>query len=115
MSDILNFTHAAQTHIQGMLAKEQGLGLRLSIKKAGCSGLRYATSIISKLIEGDIHLQVNPQLNVYLDPQCLEYIEQGLIVDYIEEIKDGLLKQKKLVFINPKEKSRCGCGESFHV
>jgi Fe-S cluster assembly iron-binding protein IscA len=25
------------------------------------------------------------------------------------------LKQKRLVFINPKEKGRCGCGESFTI
>jgi Fe-S cluster assembly iron-binding protein IscA len=37
-----------------------------------------------------------------------------LLVDFIEETTN-VLKQKRLVFINPKETGRCGCGESFTI
>jgi iron-sulfur cluster assembly accessory protein len=113
MSELLNFTEAAADYIKGMLAKNQGQGFRVSIKKTGCSGFSYAPTIVSEAVEGDLHF-IAQDLNVYLDPACVEYVK-GLTVDYIEEKKEGSLKQKKLVFINPNEKSRCGCGESFHV
>ena len=116
MSDLLNFTEAATAHIKSMLIKQQGLGFRVSIKKTGCSGFSYVPTIISQLIEGDLYFKSPADLNVYVDPDpdCLKYVK-GLTIDYVEEKKEGSLKQKKLIFINPNEKGRCGCGESFHV
>lgn len=114
MSEILNFTDSAAEYIQSKLNEAKSLGFRVSIKKTGCSGFSYAPSLISEVVEGDLHFQIKNELNIYLDPLCVEYVK-GLTVDYVEEKKDGGLKQKKLVFINPNEKSRCGCGESFHV
>lgn len=113
MNELLNFTDAAVTFIKGRLAKEQGQAFRVSVKKTGCSGYSYAPAIVNEAVAGDLHFLAQ-DLKVYLDPACLDYVK-GLTVDYIEEKKDGGLKQKKLVFINPNEKSRCGCGESFHV
>lgn len=114
MEPILNFTDAAIRYIKDMLAQSQGRAFRISVKKTGCSGYSYAPSIVNEETEGDVHLQVRNNLDIYLDPQCTSLLK-GLTVDFIEEKKEGTLKQKKLVFINPNEKSRCGCGESFHV
>lgn len=114
MNNILNFTKAAVEHIQGMLAKEKALGFRISVEETGCSGRRYATRLVTAIVAGDIHFMVNHHLNIYLDPNCIEMVK-GLTVDFIEEEKEGSLKQKRLTFINPNEKSRCGCGESFYV
>jgi len=113
MSALLSFTDAAVTYIQGMLVKNQGHGFRVSIKKTGCTGFSYAPTIVQEAPAGDVHF-VAQGLRVYLDPDCVDLVK-GLTVDYQEEKKEGGLKQKKLVFINPNEKSRCGCGESFHV
>jgi iron-sulfur cluster assembly protein len=52
-------------------------------------------------------------LNVYIDPDCVNFIT-GVIIDYVADNMTGL-KQKRLVFINPNEKNRCGCGESFTI
>jgi len=114
MTEVLNFTEAAAEYIKGMLAKSQGLGFRVSIKKTGCSGFSYAPSLISEEVAGDLHFKAKAEFNVYLDPACIDLVK-GLTVDFVEEKKEGMLKQKKLIFINPNEKSRCGCGESFHV
>lgn len=113
MSDLLNFTAAAVAYIQGMLVKNQGCGFRVSVKKTGCSGFSYAPALVQEAPAGDLHF-IAQGLPVYLDPACVDLVK-GLTVDYLEEKKEGGLKQKKLVFINPNEKSRCGCGESFHV
>jgi iron-sulfur cluster assembly protein len=114
MEPILNFTDAAVSYIKDMIAQLQGQAFRISIKKTGCSGYSYAPSVVSEGSKDDIHLRVGDNIDVYLDPQCTDLLK-GLVVDFIEEKKEGTLKQKKLVFINPNEKSRCGCGESFHV
>lgn len=61
----------------------------------------------------DLHFTIQPDLTVYIDPACQSFI-QGVVVDYVSDNAVGL-KQKKLVFINPNEKNRCGCGESFTI
>ncbi|HVY52925.1 MAG TPA: iron-sulfur cluster assembly accessory protein [Gammaproteobacteria bacterium] len=113
MEPIMNFTHEAVEYIKAMMFSLQGRGFRIAIKKTGCSGYSYQPTIVSQGEANDIHFTVE-DLNVYLDAQGVELLK-GVTVDFIEEKKEGTLKQKKLVFINPKEKSRCGCGESFHV
>ncbi|MBV8802466.1 MAG: iron-sulfur cluster assembly accessory protein [Gammaproteobacteria bacterium] len=115
MKQIVTFTSAAVEHIQKMLKSEpQGIGFRLSIKKTGCSGYAYVPKIINTFIENDIHFLVQENLPVYVDPSCAEFIE-GTIIDYISDELGTGIKQKRLVFINPNEKNRCGCGESFTI
>jgi iron-sulfur cluster assembly protein len=109
----INLTDAAITHIKNMLAKNPAaIGFRLSIKKTGCSGYAYLPNIIETPINNDIHFMAN-DLPVYVDPACLELIKD-VVIDYVSEEGPGL-KQKRLVFINPNEKCRCGCGESFTI
>jgi iron-sulfur cluster assembly protein len=90
-----------------------GIGFRLSIKKTGCSGYAYVPAIIEKEIAGDINFTAQENLKVFVDPECLQYV-QDLQVDFVTDEGQGL-KQKRLVFINPKESGRCGCGESFTI
>ena len=46
-------------------------------------------------------------IKIFVDPKASLLIDR---VDYIEsELESGFK------FINPNEKGRCGCGESFHV
>lgn len=107
---IITLTDAAVSHIKKMVDNtEKGAGFRLSIKKTGCSGYAYVPQVIAEAKSDDIHF-THDELEVYIDPACCEVIK-GLIIDYVA---DNIgLKQKRLVFINPNEKNRCGCGESF--
>lgn len=114
MTNPITLTDGAVVHIKQMLAKNQhGIGFRLSVKKTGCSGMAYLPSIIEKAVAGDIHFIAQQDLPVYVDPSCLAYI-QGVVVDFVVDEAQGL-KQKRLVFTNPNEKGRCGCGESFTI
>ena len=48
-------------------------------------------------------------VTVIIDPKAVMYL-LGTEMDFVEEkMKSGF------VFVNPNEKGRCGCGESFHV
>lgn len=113
MNSMITFTDAACSYIKKMLEKEQGIAFRLSVKKTGCSGYSYLPAIVDKANPSDMHIEISQGLTVFVDPTWLHLL-QGLQVDYVEEEKSGL-KQKRLVFTNPNESSRCGCGESFHV
>jgi iron-sulfur cluster assembly protein len=115
MKSIITLTLAAVEHIQNMLEKDpKGIGFRLSIKKTGCSGHAYVPKIINTVVENDIHFLAQNDLPIYVDPDCKTFIE-GTIIDYVSDENDTGIKQKRLVFINPNEKNRCGCGESFTI
>lgn len=114
MDQLITFTDAAAAHIKQMLIKQtNGLGFRLSIKKTGCSGYAYVPAIIEKILPEDIHFVAQDQLPVYIDPASESFLKD-VLVDYVADSKEGL-KQKRLVFMNPNEKNRCGCGESFTI
>lgn len=111
---IVTLTDAALAHIKSMLAKQaHGIGFRLSIKKTGCSGYAYVPDIIEQAKENDLHF-TQDDLDIYVDSACKNLL-QGLVIDYVTDTESMGLKQKKLVFINPNEKNRCGCGESFTI
>lgn len=109
----ITFTEAACAYIKKMLEKSHGAGFRLSVKKTGCSGYSYLPKIVETINPADISLDIEDGLKIFVDPLWLHLL-QGVQVDYVEEEKSGL-KQKRLVFTNPKESGRCGCGESFHI
>lgn len=108
----IHFSDEACTYIKKMLEKENGVGFRLSVKKTGCSGYAYHPSIVNTLNKTDILIEKNG-VTIAIDSQWLSLLT-GLQIDYSEEEKSGL-KQKHLIFTNPNEASRCGCGESFHI
>ncbi len=107
---IIEITESAEAHLTKMVADQSALGFRLSLKKTGCSGFAYVPEIIKTINANDIHFMKN-NLNIYIDPTHKDFL-MNVIVDYLDDNKTGL-KQKRLVFINPNEKNRCGCGESF--
>lgn len=110
----IKFTDPAIEHIKNVVAKKtNAIGFRLSVKKTGCSGYSYTPEIIETVSDNDIHFAAENRVNIYLDKNSLQFFA-NLTVDFVVKEDKGL-KQKRLVFINPHEKSRCGCGESFHV
>lgn len=112
MSLMITFTDAACDYIKKKIAANKSIGFRLTVKKTGCSGFSYAPSMIDTINPHDQVIDANG-FTVFVDP-LWAHLFQGLKIDFVEEGITGL-KQKRLVFINPNEASRCGCGESFHV
>ena len=109
------FTDAALAHIRNMMRqKKNAYGFRLSVKQTGCSGYTFKPTIISKneIFSEDVHF-FKEELPIYLDQKYL-HMMNGLQIDYIQTIEAGI-SCKKLVYLNPNEKGRCGCGESFTV
>lgn len=107
-------TDAAVNHIKTLMVKKpDAKGFRLSIKKTGCSGYAYVPEIVTTVNASDNHFIAQQSLSVYIDSASIDLLE-GVTVDYVVEETQGL-KQKRLVFINSREKGRCGCGESFNA
>jgi iron-sulfur cluster assembly protein len=52
---------------------------------------------------------VSQGVHVFVDPKSLVYVD-GIEMDWV---RNGL--NEGFDFINPNEKARCGCGESFTV
>lgn len=87
---------------------ESAQGLRLGVKGGGCSGVSYVIEFADKIRARDLVFEFDG-LKVIVDPKSLVYL-RGSILDY--EVK---LMQHGFKFLNPNEKSSCGCGESFMV
>lgn len=108
----IKITDAATEQLKKIGLQQPCLGLRLSVKKTGCSGYAYALEPVHHLQPTDA-LYPMPAIAFYIDKTWVDWFD-GLTIDLIEDKSFGL-KQKKLAFINPKEAARCGCGKSFQI
>ena len=105
----ITLTEAAARHVGRYLTRRgQGLGVRLGVKTSGCSGLAYKLEYVDEAEPEDIIFE-NHGVKVLIDPKSLAYID-GTELDFVREgLNEGFR------FSNPKERDRCGCGESFRV
>ncbi len=85
-----------------------GQTLRISVGTKGCSGLSYDMNWVEAAGPTD-EVVTDRGLTVLVDRKASLFLI-GTTMDY--EVKD---LSAGFVFINPNEKGRCGCGESFHV
>ena len=105
----VTLSETAAKHVNRYLAKRaKGLGVRLGVKTTGCSGLAYKLEYVDEQMPEDVVFE-DRGIKVLVDPKSLPYIE-GTTLHYTRE---GLNEGFK--FINPNERDRCGCGESFRV
>jgi len=102
-------TESAADRVRSHLQKRGGgLGLRVGIKKTGCSGFAYVVNYADEIHPEDAVFEARG-VKVVVDPMSLPLID-GTVVDFV---KQGLNEAFK--FQNPKAKGECGCGESFNV
>ncbi|HYA19609.1 MAG TPA: iron-sulfur cluster assembly protein IscA [Burkholderiales bacterium] len=103
----ITLTENAAKQINKVLAKRgKGMGLRLGVKKVGCSGLAYTFEYADEVGERD-HLFESHEAKVVVDADSLPYLD-GAVLDFV---KEGFKESFK--FDNPNVKEQCGCGESF--
>ena len=106
----ITFSEAAIAHVVSYLQKQgQSKGIRLSVKKTGCSGLSYVVDYVEAPLAEDIVLPLTAGFLVYIDKSSYPYLK-GMDVDYVRQ---GL--NSKFIFNNPNQTGQCGCGESFTV
>jgi len=105
----ISLTDSAADRIRHSLAQRgHGLGLRLGVRKTGCSGFAYVVNFADEETRGD-HVFEDRGVKVFVDPSSLALID-GTTVDFV---KQGL--NEAFRFRNPNVTGECGCGESFSV
>ena len=102
-------TQSAADRVRNYLEKRgSGLGLRVGVKKTGCSGFAYVINY-ADTVEADDTVFEDRGIKVVVDSDSLPLID-GTEVDFV---KQGMNEAFK--FRNPRSKGECGCGESFNV
>ena len=87
---------------------EGGKKLRISVNTKGCSGLAYDMTWVAEPGPGD-EVVTDKGVTVLVDRKASLFLI-GTTMDYeVKALSSGF------TFVNPNEKGRCGCGESFHV
>lgn len=105
----ISLTETAAAQIKKQLEKRgSGMGLKLGVKKSGCSGYAYVLDYADKLNDDDSVFE-NFGVKVIVSASDLEIID-GIELDYRRE---GI--NEAFQFNNPNVKGTCGCGESFSV
>ncbi len=100
--------NAAKQIKAGLARRGRGIGLRVGVKKVGCSGWAYTYDYADEVRAGDRLFEVR-DTKVVVDAKSLEFID-GSTLDFV---KEGLKQAFK--FHNPNVDATCGCGESFSV
>jgi len=86
----------------------RGLGLRVGIKRTGCSGYAYTIDYADDISDADEVFEAHG-VRLVVSREHLAFMD-GTEVDYARE---GL--NESFRFRNPKVAATCGCGESFTV
>ena len=109
MTQILTITDNAAIQIKKII-KESGkdiAGVRVGIDKTGCSGYAYRLDYAENI--SGLDLVEEKGVKVFIEPDAVMFLI-GSKMDYLN---DKLTS--RFTFINPNEKSTCGCGESFNI
>ena len=108
---MITVTNTASKHIKQLLVKRgRGIGIRLGVKTTGCSGVAYTLEYVDEYeYEIGVTNYAQKDFAVLVDAKSLAYLD-GMIMDWV---RNGL--NEGFEFINPNERDKCGCGESFRV
>jgi len=99
---------AASKIVRNLDRRGSGIGIRIGVRTTGCSGLAYVLEYVDEMQPGD-DVVAQDGFSIIVNQKDQPYL-QGLQINYVRQ---GL--NEGFEFINPNEKDRCGCGESFRI
>lgn len=109
----LEVTDEAIVHAKKILSerKEKCEGIRINVKSTGCSGMSYKIeyAVAGQNVTKFDDIVVKNGVTIYIDPKASIFLIGSKMIYREDELKSGF------DFINPNEKGRCGCGESFNA
>lgn len=110
MSNIQLTELAAKKVLKNIESRGRGVGISIGVRTTGCSGLAYKLEYVDHPpITRDWMTYNSHGVTIWVNGRDLPYVD-GLTMDYKRQ---GL--NEGFEFINPNERDRCGCGESFRV
>ena len=104
----IQLTQAATERVRKYIDAEGGLGLRLGVRKTGCSGWAYTVQLAEQIEADDVVFEQG-DVKVVVDADALTFLD-GSTIDFVAE---GLGSSFR--FNNPNVTDECGCGESFTI
>ena len=105
----ITLSESAARRVRHFMAQREGVtGLRLGVKKTGCSGFSYVLDYAREIGSGDAVFE-DQGVRIVVDREALPLVD-GTRVDFVRE---GLGQTFR--FENPNVRDACGCGESFNV
>jgi iron-sulfur cluster assembly protein len=110
MNPIIKLSDSAALRIKEIMskAKNDSMGVRVSVKTGGCAGMSYVMEYTKEANPNDEVIE-DKGVKVFVDSAAIMYL-LGTEMDYKKEELSS-----SFVFNNPNETERCGCGESFKV
>lgn len=106
---VVQMTDRAAAHARKQIQNSHSAGIRLGVRKAGCSGFMYNVELVNEPSPDDAGFTVAGDVTVYVARDTLPLVA-GTEIDYVTEGLNSSLK-----FRNPNATGECGCGESFKV
>jgi iron-sulfur cluster assembly accessory protein len=110
MPQVITLTDRAAERVKALIAQtdEPVLGVRVGVRAQGCSGMSYFVEYAKE--QGKFEDVVEDKgVKIFIEPKATMFL-LGSEMDWIEDKFSS-----RFEFVNPNEKGRCGCGESFHV
>lgn len=99
-------TSAAREYLNGLLEMTGEAAILLSVTNKGCGGHSYRMDFVDAEFGGET-VDLGEDRRLILHDKSLLWLF-GVVIDYQD---DGFNQQ--VVFTNPQETGRCGCGMSF--
>lgn len=106
---LMQLSDAAAVRLRLLYENGQvGMKLRIAVSTKGCSGMSYDMSWVPEAATTD-EVVTDKEVTVLVDRKATLFLI-GTTMDYeVKALSSGF------TFVNPNEKGRCGCGESFHI
>lgn len=106
---VMTMTDAAAERVREIVENsEEGLGIRVGIKKGGCAGMEYTINLVTEPSAKDDLIE-REGAKVWVEPAAVLYL-LGTQMDFeVSTLRTGF------TFNNPNQTSACGCGESVEL
>lgn len=105
----IHLTENAANRVREFLQREgHGVGLRLGVKRTGCSGWAYKVDLADEVGPEDTVFEERG-VKVLVDAGAMKMVD-GTTIDFVTK---GLNREFR--FSNPNVTDECGCGESFTI
>ena len=102
----ITLSNSALEKLRTLFDSNDYRGLRVAVKGAGCSGMQYVLEWSKYKNLEDLET-VFEGIPILSDPKSAVYVDGAMLDWQVKGLNEGF------EFVNPKEKARCGCGESF--
>lgn len=104
----ITLTDSAADRVKRFLASDGGEGLRVGVRRTGCSGWAYSVQLADSISDEDIVFE-DKGIRLVVSPDSLSFVD-GSEIDFVTS---GL--NRTFHFKNPNVTEECGCGESFTI